>query len=300
MTSISSDTLSLNTRPLVDTDWLQDHLDDADLRVFDCTVIATVNQAPDARLPFSFASGRARFDEGHVPGAGFLDLIADLSDPDSELPFTRPSAARFAEAAGNAGIGDGTRVVLYATSEPIWAARVWWLLRSFGFDRAAVLDGGWAKWANEGRAVSRRASAYPPARFTPARQERLFADRDQVLAGLADPAVCTLNALPPMVFAGTGGPVFGRKGRIAGSVNVPFASLHDPHDGTYLPADELRRRFAAAGVPDAKRVVTYCGSGIAASDAALALALIGQDDVAVYDGSMSEWGYDETLPMEAD
>ena len=126
-----------------------------------------------------------------------------------------------------------------------------------------------------------------------------FVGKDEVLAAIGDRGVRLVNALPPPIFAGSGGPVFGRKGRIADSVNVPFGSLHDPDTGAYLPADQLRDKFDAVHVDSADRIIAYCGSGIAASSDAFALALLGYDNVAVYDASMSEWGYDESLPMEA-
>ncbi len=284
---------------LVETDWLEQHLDDPGLRVFDCTVIAKPNTKTDGGFPFVFENGRGRFNETHVPGAGFLDLLGALSDASSPLPFPMPAAAQFAEAVGNAGIDDASRVVLYATAEPIWAARVWWLLRAFGFDNAAVLNGGWAKWRAEGRPESARPCAYPPGCFSAQPRPRAVVGKAEVLAAIGDPTVCTINALPTPVYTGVGGPVFGRRGRIAGSANVPFTALNDQHTGAYLPADRLRAEFDAVNAGDAARIVAYCGSGIAAANDALALALLGYENVAVYDASMAEWGYDETLPMEA-
>ncbi len=285
---------------LVETDWLEQRLKDSDLRVFDCTVIARLNPEPGSRLPFVFESGRAQFDEGHIPGAGFLDLLGDLSDPSSGLPFMAPSKGQFTKAMAKSGIGDDSRVILYSTAEPIWAARIWWMLHAFGFDSAAIVNGGWAKWRAEERPVSRQACTYPPGRLTARPRPECFVGKDEVLAAVGDDSVRTIHALPPMVFSGAGGPVFGRKGRIAGSVNVPFGSLHDPDTGTYLPANKLHEKFDAVGTGDAQQIIAYCGSGIAASNDAFALALLGYENVAVYDGSMSEWGHDETLPMEAD
>ncbi len=284
---------------LVETDWLEQHLNDPELRVFDCTVDARMNPEPESKFPFVFESGSTRFDEGHIPGAGFLDLLGELSDTSSELPFMMPSEQQFADAMGKAGVGDGARVVLYGTAEPIWAARVWWMLHAFGFDNAAILNGGWAKWSAEGRPVSRQACAYLPTRFTARQRPAAFVGKDDVLAAVGDRSVCTINALPAPVYAGAGGPVFGRKGRVVGSVNVPFGSLHDPETGAYLPASQLREKFDAVGAGDAKRLIAYCGSGIAASNDAFALALLGYDNIAVYDASMAEWGHDESLPMEA-
>ena len=208
-----------------------------------------------------------------------------------------PSTQQLENAIAKAGIGDGTRVVLYGTAEPIWAARVWWMLHAFGFDNAAILNGGWAKWAAEGRVVSRDACAYAPGQFTARPRPECFVGKDDVLAAIKADGVCTISALPPMMFTGEVGAVFGRKGRIPASVNVPFNSLHDPDTGVYLPVEQLQKKFKEAGVGDAEQIIAYCGSGIAASNDAFVLSLLGFDNVAVYDNSLAEWGYDAQLPM---
>jgi len=287
-----------NTEMLVETDWLEKNLHDPELRIFDCTVTATVNPNQDAKFPFAFESGYAPFKEGHIPGSGHLDLLGELSDKSSELLFPLPPERQFVDAMAKAGIGEGTRVVLYGTAEPIWATRVWWMLRAFGFDNVAVLNGGWAKWTAEGRTVSKEACTYSPGRFTARTRAECFVGKDEVLAAIGNDGICTINALPPMMHSGEGGPVFGRKGHITGSANVPFMSLHDPDTGAYLPTDQLRDKFDAVGAGDAESTITYCGSGIAASNDAFVLTLLGYENVAVYAASLAEWGYDESLPMK--
>src|SRR5690606_34261538 len=130
-------------------------------------------------------SGRAQYDQGHIPGAVFADLIDDLSDPDSPLRFTLPSAERFAAAMGTLGVGEGTRAVLYSTDSPQWATRLWWMLRAFGFDDAAVLNGGFGKWKREGRPVSTEPGKYPPARFVPHPRPGLFVGKEDVAAAIS-------------------------------------------------------------------------------------------------------------------
>jgi thiosulfate/3-mercaptopyruvate sulfurtransferase len=148
----------------VQTDWLAAHLGDADLRIFDCTThLLPADAETDA--PYRIVSGKADYDQGHVPGAGFLDLQGELSDNTTRLRFMLPSADHFAAAMSRHGVGEGARVVLYSAGNIMWATRVWWMLRAFGFDRAAVLDGGWDKWCAEGRPVSTTPCAYPPAEF---------------------------------------------------------------------------------------------------------------------------------------
>ena len=280
---------------LVETDWLAAHLEDPALRVLECTTL--LHPLPDGG--FRAESGYATWQSGHIPGSGFADLTGDLSDRTSPLRFMMPPPAQLAAAMGALGVGDGTRVVLYDRAVNMWAARVWWMLRAVGFDQAAVLDGGWRKWTLEGRPVSTAPCAYPPARFVARPRPALFADKAAVLAGIGQKATCVLNALTEEQHRGTGGVAYGRPGRIAGSSNVPARALVDPKTHAYLSPDALRKQFEAAGVLQAGRVITYCGGGIAASsDAFVLTAILGHDNVAVYDASLSEWAADPSLPME--
>jgi len=280
---------------LVETGWVAEHLDDPAVRVLECTVYLEPASVPGG---YRVESGRSRWEAGHIPGAGFVDLPGSLSDRASALRFMMPPPAQFAEAMGAAGVGPGVRAVLYDRSVNMWAARVWWMMRAFGFDEAAVLNGGWRKWTLEGRATGTDDGVRPARRFTLQPRPELIADKAGVLGALAQGA-CVLNALSAEQHRGTGGVSYGRPGHITGSVNVPARDLVDSRTHAYLPADELGAKFAAVGALDAGRVVTYCGGGIAASSAAFALALLGRDDVAVYDASLSEWAADPTLPMES-
>ncbi len=281
---------------LVETEWLAQHLDDPGVRVLECTVYLQ----PLPEKGFRAESGRAKWAEGHIPGAGFADLTDDLSDRTSSLLYMMPPAAQFAEAMGRDGVGDGVRVILYDRAVNMWAARVWWMLRAFGFENAAVLNGGWKKWTVENRTVSADDGARPARTFVAKSRPDLIADRTAVLAGVGDRATCLLNALTEEQHRGTGGVTYGRAGRIAGSTNVAARDLVDPKTHAYLPAETLREKFKAAGALDAGRVITYCGGGIAASSDAFVLTLLGKDGVAVYDASLSEWATDRSLPMERD
>jgi thiosulfate/3-mercaptopyruvate sulfurtransferase len=280
-------------RGLVSTDWLAENLKDPDLRIFD----VTVHLRPSSPGPYAIESGRADYLAAHIPGAAFLDLPGDLSDPDSKLAFTMPSAERLAKALGAAGVRRGVRVVAYATNSPMWATRLWWMLRSCGFDDAAVLDGGLAKWTAEGRSTEAGEHRYAPADLQLAAKPGFWADKDAVLAATRDGAVCTINALSPSMHRGDAATSYGRPGHIAGSRNVPYAALLNP-DGTYKDDAALRELFAAVGALERPRAICYCGGGISATMDALALTRIGHPAVAVYDGSMSEWTRDPSLPME--
>ena len=277
---------------LVETDWLARHLDD--VVVLDCTT----HLIPDPKITYVVKPGREDFGKGHIPGAQFCDVARDVSDTQQKLNFMRPQPDDFAAAMRGFGISNTTRVVTYSTANPWWATRVWWLLREFGHDNAAVLNGGWQKWIAEGRDVETGPAKPPePGDFTVSQIRNLMVGKDAVKAAIGDAGVCTLNALLPAQHSGSGGNSYGRPGRIAGSVNLPAAHLLDPATNTFLPADELRRRMAQVGALD-RPVITYCGGGIAASADALILTMLGHADVRIYDASLSEWAKDESLPME--
>ncbi len=167
---------------LVTTEWLSQHLDDPDLVVLDCTVRVEMDEDGSVRT----VSGRADYEGGHIPSAGFADLMGDLSDGDSPLKFAVPTPEQFCAAMGALGVGDDSRVVLYDGNMAGWAARVWWMLRWVGFDRAALLDGGLGAWTAEGRPLSTEPATRPAKRLTPAPRPELIADRDEVLAAIDD------------------------------------------------------------------------------------------------------------------
>ena len=285
---MSPDTL----HALVTTEWLDAQLHDPGLRVFDCSV--SLVPVDGGMRP---ESGRAAWAAGHVPGSGFADLLGDLADPDTRLPLMMPPPAQFAAALGRYGVGAGTRVVLYDSGGHQWATRVWWMLRAMGFDEVAVLDGGWAKWRAEGRPVSVAPARYPEVVFPVAARPGVFVDKQAVFEAMQQPGVCLLNALSADEHSGRVSRT-PRPGRIPGSGNVPAMSLVDAVTGAYLPLPALRERFEAVGALDGRRVVTYCGGGIAATSAAFTLARLGVRDVAVYDGSLVEWSGDPAMPME--
>ncbi|HZK92022.1 MAG TPA: rhodanese-like domain-containing protein [Stellaceae bacterium] len=280
---------------LVETEWLAAHLGDAKLVVLD----GTTHLIPDPKITYTVKPGREDFEKAHIPGAQFVDLQADLSDNSgAKLRFMLPPPAAFAAAMRRFGVGDDSKVVTYSSANPQWATRLWWVLRVYGFYNAAVLNGGLQKWAKEGRAVETGpATARPAGSFTERAARPLMADKNDVLAAIGDGAVCTINALQAPQHAGSGGNTYGRPGRIAGSVNVPTVGLVDPADNTFLPPAAMRAQFDAVHAFD-KKVITYCGGGIAASATAHALLMLGHPDVRLYDASMSEWAIDPTLPME--
>jgi thiosulfate/3-mercaptopyruvate sulfurtransferase len=286
---------------LVETGWLAEHLDDPNLRVLESTVF--LKRDPETGVS-SIESGRDEWAAGHIPGSAFADIIEDLSETDNpRFRFEAPSAEKLAKTLGALGIGDDSRVVIYDRAGNAWAARVWWMLRSAGFDNAGVLNGGWTKWTAEGRPISTERPSYPTATLTPKPRPELFAQKDDVLAAIEDGVTCIVNALSPANHSGEELTYNGRRGHIPTAVNVPSAGptgIVDPATMTYLPAADIRRRFEESGALSGERVISYCGGGIAASSTAFALHLIGVDDVAVYDGSLTEWTADENLPLVTD
>jgi thiosulfate/3-mercaptopyruvate sulfurtransferase len=279
---------------LVETDWVAEHLGDPGVRIFDCTT----HLIPDPKITYQVVPGRADFEKAHIPGAGFIDVQADVSDTSRKLRFMVPTADAFAGAMRRLGVNTDSRVVLYSAANPWWATRVWWLLRNFGHDNAAVLNGGLQKWRRENRPLETGPAApCSPGDFTVREVRNLMVGKDEVRAAIGDDATCTINALLPEQHQGTGGNSYGRSGHIAGSINVPAAHLLDPETNAFLPPAELRARFAGHGAMD-KRVITYCGGGIAASADALVLVMLGHEDVRLYDASLSEWAVDPSLPME--
>lgn len=278
--------------PLVSAQWLADHLGADDLVVVDASVVSYTQ--PNGK-PGSLSGHEQYIAEGHVPGAVFADLIEEFSDPEGRYPFTRPDAARFAAAAGALGIGAGTSVVVYDTALGQWAARFWWLLRAFGHDAAAVLDGGFAAWNAGGRPIERGHVEPSSAEFTATERAGAWVDKayvERVVAGEEQAAlVC---AVPPKEFTGEI-PSRDRAGVIPGSRSLPAARLVDRDTRTALPDAALHDLFAP--ILEAPRIVAYCNGGIAAAAAALQLVRLGETEVAIYDGSLNEWAADPDAPL---
>ncbi len=283
--------------PLVSPSDLAAVLDDPRLRVFDTTVVL---DRPTGGGPYTPVSRRDRYREGHVPRAAFADLVGDLVDPDARFPFALPTPERFTERAGALGIGAGVHVVAYAQESPMWATRLWWLLRYFGFDAVSVLDGGIDAWTAAGLPVEPGEATHPAATFVPRVRPELLATRADVEAIVAEGGGCLLNALPPRVFRGEGPSSYSRPGRIPGSVNVPSAALLDEAGAGFRPVDEIARALEAGSVPADQPLVAYCGGGISATVDLFALSLVGRDDARLYDGSLTEWTADPALPVEVD
>lgn len=277
---------------LISVQELAGDIDNSGRRILDATVFLT----PAPTAGYRAESGQGKFDEGHIPGAVFLDLIRAASDTSTGLGFSLPPVAQLEGLFGSLGIGDDTEVVLYSTGHMMWATRAWWLFHYCGHANVRVLDGGFRAWRDAGMPVSTETAAPAARSFRAQANPDLFVDKDGVLAAIGDSATCTVNALSPDVYAGEGEFSYGRRGHITGSINLHFDDLLD--NGHFKEADALRTALDAKGLLAAPKVISYCGGGISATVDALACLLVGQSNVAVYDGSMAEWVRDESLPME--
>ena len=284
---------------LISTEQLAAMPGQPNLRIYDCTTYLEP-PPPGNDDPYVAVPGRHTFEQAHIPGAGFLDLQGEFSDPTTKLRFMMPPLPQLVASLGRHGIGDDTRVVLYSIGTPMWATRFWWMLRSLGFDNAAVLDGGLDKWKAEARPLQGGPpEGYPAATFTARPRPGFFTDSTAVKAALGDPNHVIVNALGPQFHRGLEPSRYGRPGRIPGSVNVPAATLMQPGKELTAPA-EAEAKFASRGVTKDKNVIAYCGGGISATIDLFLLHQLGYDRLTLYDGSMGEWARDPSLPIETD
>jgi thiosulfate/3-mercaptopyruvate sulfurtransferase len=273
--------------PLVSTSWLAERLGSHEIAVVDATWF----------MPGEGKIGRDAYAAGHIPGAVFFD-IDGIADHATELPHMLPAPDAFADAAGELGLRRDLTIIVYDAQGIFSAPRVWWTLRTMGFPEVFVLDGGLTKWRAEGRPLETQAAHPAPTTIEPAFDPSLVRDLEAVRATLDHHDAQVVDARPGARFRGEAPePRAGlRGGHMPGAFNVPWGGLINP-DGTMKAAEDLRAAFEQAGVDLEGAMVTTCGSGVSAALLALALARLGREDVAVYDGSWTEWGGRPDTPI---
>lgn len=280
---------------VVSTDWLRRHQGAENLIILDASVFLDASENGE-RI---FRSGLEAFqNEGHLPGARFADLFTEFSDPLSSLPFTRPSAAQFEEAAGRLGIDRDAHVIIYDNLIGQWSARLWWVFRTFGHPKVSVLNGGQKKFVREGGRLEVSLTPYRSTIYEAPEESRYLATQQDIVNILSGQRAGSLVCfLQPDDFSGAA-KVRARPGHIPKSINLPFTNLIDPDTKLLLDPDKLRREFSKVANLDGELIVTYCGGGIASTLGALALASIGYANTLEYDGSLAEWSANPDLPME--
>jgi thiosulfate/3-mercaptopyruvate sulfurtransferase len=270
---------------LVTTDWLARNLGAQDLAIVDCSFFMPADRRDPA----------AEFDAAHIPGARFLDLDK-VADHDHPAPHMLPSAEEFGAAMAALGVGRDDRIVVYDNSPLRTAARGWFMLRHFGAERVAILDGGFQKWTREGRPVQSGAASVRAARFDAHPGAGEVVTKDQILGGSEMPLV---DARGKARFEGSEpDPRPGiAAGHVPGAHNLPFASLYR-EDGTLKSDDLLRQEFDHAGIDPAQPFIASCGSGVTANSLIFAARRLGGRGQKLYDGSWSEYGADPATPKE--
>lgn len=270
---------------LVTTDWLARTLGAADLAIVDCSFFMPADQRDPA----------AEFLAAHIPGARFLD-IGEVADRDHPAPHMLPSAADFGAAMVTLGVGRDDRIIVYDNSPLRTAARGWFMLRYYGAERVAILDGGLQKWRREGRPLESGPASPRTARF----------DAEVATGHVVSKSDVLTQTLLPVVDA-RGSPRFEGSepdprpgiapGHIPRSRNLPYAALYRD-DGTFKSDTALRAEFESAGVDPGAPFIASCGSGVTANSLIFAARRLGGRGQKLYDGSWSEWGADPATPKE--
>jgi thiosulfate/3-mercaptopyruvate sulfurtransferase len=279
---------------LIEPEWLEAHIADPSVRVID----TSVNIVPQPPGPSEYTSLYEQHLEMHIPGAGYLHMVDDLSDPNGSFPFALPPVELVWQQLSELGISNTDTIVLYG-NEVHWAThRCWWVLATAGAD-VRILNTNFTQWCAAGRPTESGKNNFEKSRFEGQFNSKWVAKKRDVVASIENDSTALINALSAEQFAGKGQP-FGRPGRIPGSISVPSAGFVDRNTGMFLSLDKLAQQFDQAGATSYEQLITYCGGGIAASTTFFALHMLGYKNISLYDGSLLEWSVDPDLPLIVD
>ncbi len=288
-----------NPEAIVSCEWLSQNLNNNNIRIYDCTTYLHYRDN-DPTLPYIVESGRENYELHNIQNSSFLDLHLDLSDKNSPFRFTLPKLEILADSFKKQGIGSDYHVILYSRNGTQWSARIWWMLRAVGFDRASILDGGFNQWQKMNLPTSKGNLIFSKSDFVFSPRDNIFVNKDVVLEAIDNPKFIILNSLTADIHNGEN-PRYGRRGRIPTSLNIPFHELLDVETGKFKKFDELLKIFQVNNISKHSCVLNYCGGGIAASLEAFVLYQLGFENIKIYDNSLHEWAaIDQTLPMEND
>ena len=280
---------------LVETDWLESNLENPNMRIFDCTVWLN----PHPKKIYTIVSGKKDYDEGHIPNSDFLNL-EDISLKNTPYPFMMPDIKTFDKVMSLKGVGPDTHVILYSRANIQWATRVWWMLKSMGFNNASILNGGYDRWKNQNKNISTTPITYQKNKFISIPQNGLFCTKEEVLNSLTNNNISIINALRSTLHDGSEKVDYGRLGHIKNSINIPSLEMVDPDTNLYKSLEDLKIIFNNYNVLSKEKVIAYCGGGIAATNIAFVLTALGFNNITVYDASLSEWAKNNNLPMSVD
>jgi thiosulfate/3-mercaptopyruvate sulfurtransferase len=283
---------------LISTDWLQDHLGSAGLSVIDIRGYVKTRDLGGGHQVADYVAALDEYLDSHIPGSVFVDWTIDITDPDDPVKTQIAPPARFKQAMESRGVGDQTAVVVVDHNSGHFATRLWWALRYYGHENAAVLDGGFNKWQREERPLTQALPTPAMGRFTPRQRRDLRSMWQDVADALGANDSLIVDARDADQYSGA---VWRgqRKGHIPTAVNLSSKSLYMP-DGTWKPDDEIAQLAADAGVNPERRTIAYCNGGVSATAVLFALHRLGNGNFANYDGSWNEWGERLDLPVEVD
>ncbi|MEO6398758.1 MAG: sulfurtransferase [Tepidiformaceae bacterium] len=267
---------------LAEPGWLADHANDPDVRIIDCATVEAYRRA-------------------HIPGAVQLPVHFYIKDEDSEGSdhgtFVMKLPA-FESLMSQLGIGEETTVVTYDDNNALVASRLWWALNFYGHTKVRVLNGGWHRWLSENRPVTFHATRPPRATFTARPVEAVHASSEDLLASYDDPACQVLDVRSDGEWEGTNSRGNRRSGHVPNARHLEWTRFVETSDTRrFLPADQIEALLEEAGITRAKPTITYCQGGIRAAHAAFVMALVGYDNVRVYDGSMRDWANRDDTPL---